>query len=333
MGHCRDCRYSDFFGSDGRCKTCWGSGKDAIQGIIDGGIETLTGISSGKANCKVCYGTGQCQTCGGTGDVKDEGESNNIIDDDSTESSRDFIRDYAYITSNSTDYVDEKEDKEARNFALKILSLGLLILVIFGTIKYNNYRGEKLRLEKIKSSRINLNGVAYAKTNDFITVFKGTSDFEALKNHYAVDKLYPKQKVFLNYRIRNTSWISIKYFNSNRYRFGFVKNEDLSLIKHYDRTYNGKIYFRLNIGHWYSFSSEDKKKLKKFFKSISHYNDKLEVVIYDRHNTTGAKNLLFSEIGSLAEEFELGKFHRNYAVYKDVKFHNRNNLIIIKTYK
>ena len=64
MARCPGCyKSSDELESigDGKCRECFGSGKD--QSIVGHEIE------SEEKSCWSCRGSGMCQTCGGTGEV------------------------------------------------------------------------------------------------------------------------------------------------------------------------------------------------------------------------------------------------------------------------
>jgi hypothetical protein len=199
--------------------------------------------------------------------------------------------------------------------------------------RYSNYKSEKLKLEKVRSSQIKVYKKAFAKTDNFISVYEGIADYEDLKNTYVIDKLYPKNEVYAYFRIRNTKWFYIKYHTPNGYNFGYVSNTDLSYDKNYDRTYNGNIYYKFDAGKWGGITLEEREKLRFFFKNISIYNDTLEIVIYTRRNTDAEKNMLYGSIKSIARKFELYKFKKKYLNYTHTKFHHRKNIVIIKTLK
>ena len=72
MARCRHC--SSWFSlrpkGDGKCKSCLGSGREAM-------IQAISGMSglTGSPRCMNCGGTGVCPNCCGSGEINREQKS------------------------------------------------------------------------------------------------------------------------------------------------------------------------------------------------------------------------------------------------------------------
>ncbi|WP_041240907.1 hypothetical protein [Croceibacter atlanticus] len=342
MAHCRDCRHPDIFGSDGRCEACWGSGEDGIKSLVDGAISAVTGLDHEKADCEVCSGTGQCQTCGGTGYVKDmpdeddiEVDSNIATNYDSYSSDDYDYSDYDYgSTTSSSTYSSPRRKTSSSQSGYIIPIIILCVLCYGGWYLYDNVsqKNERKRhYQELQQGQNNINRQVYVNKNN-INIYSGTRTPNSLLNTQVIDKLNYKNQVTAKYSILGTNWVYVDYIKGGQRNVGYVRQSDIAYDKHFDRTYNGNIYFRFSYGKYHTLDSQTKQSLDATFKKISKYNDPIIVEIANYENTGATINYLYSSIRPFAKKYDITNIkHRFLRQNKNRK--ERTNYFIVRTNK